>query len=64
LAAYYSQEIDHHTRLSQGLVALTKRDFFKNFYLAYDRAFTEANIKSSWQKTGLEPFVLNKGALT
>ena len=56
LAAYYSQEIDHHTRLSHGLVALTKRDFFKNFFLAYDRAFTESNIKSSWQKTGLEPF--------
>jgi hypothetical protein len=47
---------DHHTRLSQGLTALTKRDFFKNFYSAYDRAFTQDNIKSGWQKTGLEPF--------
>jgi hypothetical protein len=56
LATYYSQQLDHHTRLSQGLIALTKRDFFKNFYSAYDRAFTEDNIKSGWHKTGLEPF--------
>jgi hypothetical protein len=56
LATYYSQQLDHHTRLSQGLIALTKRDFFKNFYPAYDRAFTEDNIKSGWHKTGLEPF--------
>jgi hypothetical protein len=56
LATYYSQQLDHHTRLSQGLVALSKRDFFKNFYPAYDRAFTEENIKAGWQKTGLEPF--------
>jgi hypothetical protein len=56
LATYYSQQLDHHTRRSQGLTALTKRDFFKNFYSAYDRAFTEDNIVSAWQKTGLEPF--------
>jgi hypothetical protein len=37
-------------------MALTKGDFFKNFYLAYNRAFTKANINSGWQKTGLEPF--------
>lgn len=57
LATYYNQEVDHHTRLSQGLTALTKRDFFTNFYSAYDRAFTEDNIKLGWHKTGLEPFV-------
>lgn len=56
LATYYSQQLDHHTRLSQGLVALSKRDFFKNFYPAYDKAFTEENIKAGWRKTGLEPF--------
>lgn len=56
LETYYSQELDHHTRLSQGLTALTKRDLFKNFYSAYDIPFTEDNIKSGWHKTGLEPF--------
>ena len=55
LATYYSQQLDHHNRLLQGLTALTKRDFFKNFQSAYDRAFTEDNIQSGWHKTGLEP---------
>jgi hypothetical protein len=56
LATYYSQQLDHHARLLQGLTAVTKRDSFENFHSAYDRAFTEDNIKSGWQKTGLEPF--------
>jgi hypothetical protein len=32
LASYYSQSADAHSRLSQGLASVTKRDFFKNFY--------------------------------
>jgi hypothetical protein len=56
LATYYSQELDRHTRQSQGLTSLTKRDFFHNFDTAYCKAFTEANISSAWLKTGLEPF--------
>ncbi|KAK0950226.1 hypothetical protein LTS01_025641, partial [Friedmanniomyces endolithicus] len=44
------QSLDAQSRLSQGLASVTKRDFFKNFYSAFDRAFTEANISSSWQK--------------
>jgi hypothetical protein len=55
LASYYSQSLDAHSRLSQGLVSITKRDFFNNFYSAFDKAFTEANIKSGWLKTGIEP---------
>jgi hypothetical protein len=56
LATYYSQELDAHSRLSQGLAGVTKRDFFKNFYSAFDNAFTEANVRSGWRKTGIEPF--------
>ena len=56
LATYYSQELDAHSRLSQGLTGYTKRDFFRNFYSAFDSAFIEANIKSGWLKTGIEPF--------
>jgi hypothetical protein len=56
LATYYSQELDRHTRQSQGFTSLTKRDFFHNFDRAYCKAFTEANISSEWLKTGLEPF--------
>ena len=56
LATYYSQSLDAHLRLSQGLASVTKRDFFKNFYSAFDKAFIETNIRSGWLKTGLEPF--------
>ena len=35
---------------------MSKKDFFKVFWLAWQKAFTEANIKSSWQKTGLVPW--------
>ena len=55
LATYYSQSLDAHSRLSQGLASVTKRDFFKEFYSAFDSAFTEANIRSGWLKTGIEP---------
>ena len=56
LATNYSTSLDAHSRLSQGLASFTKRDFFKNFYLAFNRTFTEANIRSGWLKTGIEPF--------
>ena len=56
LATCYSQLLDKHIRLSYGLASLTKRDFFKIFYQAFDQAFTAPNIKSGWLKTGLEPF--------
>ena len=35
---------------------MTKRDFFKCFYPAWQKAFTDKNIASSWCKTGLFPF--------
>jgi hypothetical protein len=56
LAAYYSQALDAHSRLSQGLAGVTKRGLFKNFYSAFDSAFTEANVRSGWRKTGIGPF--------
>jgi hypothetical protein len=56
LASYYSQSLDAHSRLSRGLASVTKRDFSKNFYSAFDKAFIEANIRSVWLKTSIEPF--------
>jgi hypothetical protein len=56
LASYYSRLLYAHSRLSQSLASVTKRDLFKNFYSAFDKAFTEANISSGWLKTGIEPF--------
>jgi len=55
-ATCYGQSLDAQSRLSQGVAGVTKRDFFKNFYSAFDRAFTDANIKSGWLKTGIELF--------
>jgi len=56
LATYYSQLLEEHTRLSEGQTRMTKRDFFKCFYPAWHKAFTEKNVASSWSKTGLIPF--------
>jgi len=54
LATYYSQVLDAHTRQSLGLSSVSKRDFLAIFYPAFDKAFTEENIRSRWRKTGIE----------
>jgi FKBP-type peptidyl-prolyl cis-trans isomerase len=56
LATHYSQLLDRHTRLSLGILNGSKRDFFKNFYPTFNKTFTEADIRSGWLKTGIEPF--------
>jgi hypothetical protein len=56
LATYYSQALDAHTRQSLGLSSISKRDFFTIFYPAFDKAFTEENVRSGWRKTGIEPW--------
>jgi hypothetical protein len=50
LATYYSQQIDRLLVESQGLVRLTKRDFWLLFYEAWRQAFTMKNIQSAWEK--------------
>ena len=35
---------------------MSKKEFFKVFWQAWQQAFIEANIKSSWKKTGLVPW--------
>jgi hypothetical protein len=56
LATYYSQELDRWIHNCQGLVSITKRHFWKLFWVAYNKAFTKNNINSGWKKTGLHPF--------
>ena len=56
LTTFYSQELDQHTRLSEGQIRMTKRDFFKCFNPAWQKAFTNKNVASSWSKAGLFPF--------
>src|SRR5438874_7255652 len=41
---------------TQGLVSLSKRDFWALFWAAFEASFTKANIESGWKKTGLLPF--------
>lgn len=55
LGIYYGQSLDHHIYTCQGITAITKRDFFRFFWEAYQRAFTSKNIASGWQKTGIWP---------
>jgi hypothetical protein len=55
LAIAYSQELDAFLHRSQGLSSLSKRDFFRLFWNAYNKSFTADNIASSWSKTGLYP---------
>lgn len=56
LTTNYSTSLDTHSRRSQALVSFTKQDSFKTFYSAFDKTFTEANIRSGWLKAGIEPF--------
>lgn len=56
LATSYSKGLDEHMRQSERLTGVTKRDFLRLFWPAWQKAFTEANIKSGWAKTGLWPF--------
>ena len=55
LANYYSQAIDRLLNDSQGLLRLTKRDFFPCFWDAYQKAFSAKNVRSAWEKAGLYP---------
>jgi hypothetical protein len=56
LATNYSRLLDKYTRLSLSPVDISKRDFFRNFYPAFDTTSTKANIRSGWHKTGIELF--------
>jgi hypothetical protein len=60
LATYYSQQIDKLLAESQGLVRLTKRDFWPLFCEAWNQAFTAKNVRSAWETTGIYPFNPNK----
>ena len=55
LATYYSQAIDRLLSESQGLVRLTKRDFWPLFYEAWEKVFHAKNVRSAWEAAGLYP---------
>src|SRR5271170_2709214 len=55
LATYYSQELDHWIQATQGLCKMNKRQFYKLFKPAFEKAFSEQNIQSGWMQTGIYP---------
>jgi len=56
LATYYSQEVNEFLSNSGGLTHVTKRQFWAFFREAWKRAFTEKNVISAWEATGIHPF--------
>lgn len=56
LSKAYSDELEAFLHASQGLSAITKRDFFRLFWKAWNKALSPANIASSWRATGLLPW--------
>jgi hypothetical protein len=67
LAGNYSKVLTDHLHNSQGSVLMKKGDFFRLFWAAWVKTFTEKLILSAFKSTGLIPFnpgnpnvVLNK----
>jgi hypothetical protein len=56
LSTAYLAQVATQMENSQGLVSLSKRDFLPCFKAAWERSFTEANIKQAFEATGLYPF--------
>ncbi|KAF2176819.1 DDE-domain-containing protein [Zopfia rhizophila CBS 207.26] len=56
LSTAYTVELEVFMDECQGFFSITKRDFFRFFWVAYKRAFTKKNILSGFKNTGLHPF--------
>ena len=55
LATAYRAALQEFLYKSLGLTAITKRDFFRLFWVAWCESFTEKNIKSAFKATGIAP---------
>jgi hypothetical protein len=47
LSTAYSKQLATWIHKTQGLTSLSKREFWSNFWPAYEAAFTKKNIESS-----------------
>jgi hypothetical protein len=56
LAKYYDKHLGIFNQKNQGWTRFTKRNFFANFWKAWEDAITSKNVKSGWAKIGLYPF--------
>ena len=55
LSTYYSQRLDDWMMAGRGFAQIDRHHFYKLFKPAYDQAFSEANIRSAFRKTGILP---------
>ncbi|CEL11935.1 hypothetical protein ASPCAL15029 [Aspergillus calidoustus] len=56
LSQAYSDQLEAFMHECQGLSSITKRDFFRLFWPAWEKALSTKNIESAWKSTGLAPF--------
>ena len=54
-AMKYSQHLDQWVNDRLGLCRFSKREFFSVFWPAFLQSFTEKNILSAWEKSGIWP---------
>ena len=53
LSTAYTKQLNHHMFNSMGRVSITKRLFYPMFRAAFAESFTEKNIESAFEKTGI-----------
>ncbi|KJK84752.1 hypothetical protein H633G_11475 [Metarhizium anisopliae BRIP 53284] len=56
LSTAYSNQLIQLTAKTQGLISLSKREFWTLFWHAFQTSFSAENIASGWKRTGLLPF--------
>jgi hypothetical protein len=57
LAICYSQELNQFQMDCEGFCHISKQDFFRLFWKAYEKTFILSNIQNGWGKTGIHLFV-------
>ncbi|KAM4063128.1 DDE superfamily endonuclease [Hirsutella rhossiliensis] len=56
LSTAYTNQLIQWTAKTQGLIRLSKREFWSLFWNAFGSSFSAENIASGWKRTGLLPF--------
>ncbi|KAJ6436142.1 Arginine--tRNA ligase, cytoplasmic-like protein [Purpureocillium lavendulum] len=55
LSTAYTKQLIQWTAKTQGLISLSKREFWTLFWNAFEASFSPENIASGWERTGLLP---------